>query len=105
AGADGDATERVRGDMNGHLGLTGNQLVQPSEERTPTRQGDPSVERIACKLGWGCLKCRPHRLDNRVDGLGHGGPHFLARHHGAAWQSGNEIAALDRVLQLPVEWD
>src|SRR5579864_6551340 len=69
AGADGHARERALGEVDGHLRLVAQALVEPRQERAAAGENDAAVHDVRGKLGRRLVERRLDRLDDLRDRL------------------------------------
>src|SRR5713226_523892 len=77
AGADRDAGQRALCEVDGHLRLVAEPLVQPRQERASSGEDDAAVHDVGGELGRRLVERRLDRLDDLGDRLVERAPYLL----------------------------
>ncbi len=89
---DGDAGERRLGEMNRHVRLVPEALVEPLQQRAAAGEHDAAVHDVRRELRRGLVERRLDRVDDLVDGLLERVPNLLARKDDRLRQAAEHVA-------------
>src|SRR5215216_5671068 len=100
ARADRDARERALGEMDRHLRLVAEALVEAVQERAAAGEHDPAVHDVRRELRRRLVERRLDRLDDLADGAVERPADLLAAEHDRLRQPGEHVAATHLRLHL-----
>ena len=98
--ADRDARERALGEVDGHLRLVAQPLVEAVQERTAAGEHDAAIHDVGRELGRGLVERRLDRLDDLRDGLVERAADLLGGEDHRLRQAGEHVAAAHLGLEL-----
>ena len=103
ARADRDAGERRLRQLDRHLRLVAQPLLETAEQRAAACEDDPTIHDVRRELGRRLVERRLDRVEDLPDGLVESAPHFLGCDHDRLGQACEHVAASDLRLHLLAE--
>src|SRR5436190_24199812 len=98
--ADGDAGERRFGQVNRHLRLVTEAVVEPGEERAASGEDDSAVYDVRGELGRRLVERRLDRLDDLRHRVVERAAHLFGAEDDGLREAGEHVAASDFGLHL-----
>ena len=103
AGADRHAGQRALGEVNRHLGLVAQALVEAVQERAAAGEDDAAVHDVGRQLGRGLVERRLDRVDDLADRAVERAAHLFGAEDDGLRQAGEHVAAPHLRLDLLLE--